>query len=308
MKRILIAYDGSPGAEAALLDAPNCGFVNDVEVRVMAVADVWVPPGPDTSEASFPNEIAAARGEARREAEEALALAQSTAAEGARKLGAKTAGWRISPLARSDSPAWAIIAEGRRWPADLIVVGSHGRSLLERFFLGSISSKVAAEASCSVRIHRSRKGNRTGPPSLLVALDGSEDGTKAAEEVAGREWPAGTEVELLTVIDQKVKIKALSGNAGSALTPRAWAERMLRPHEEALKRAGLKVQSHILEGDSKRTILQEAESREASCVFLGARGLEHGNRLYLGTLASAIATRAPCPVEIVRRHGLANEL
>src|SRR5687768_8416740 len=131
MKRVLIGYDGSPGAEAALLDAPNCGFVKDVEARVMAIADVWMPPD-STNEPSFPNEIAAARGEARRETEEALALANNTAAEGARKLGAKAPGWRVSPLARSDSPAWAIIEEARKWPADLIVVGSHGRSLLER--------------------------------------------------------------------------------------------------------------------------------------------------------------------------------
>ena len=39
---------------------------------------------------------------------------------------------------------------------DLIVVGSHGRSALGRFMLGSVSQKVVTEAHCSVRVARGR--------------------------------------------------------------------------------------------------------------------------------------------------------
>lgn len=51
-------------------------------------------------------------------------------------------------------PKSAILDEARDWGADLIVVGSHGMSGIERFVLGSVSQAVASHARCSVEIVR----------------------------------------------------------------------------------------------------------------------------------------------------------
>lgn len=48
----------------------------------------------------------------------------------------------------------AIIENAANWDADLIVMGSHGRGSVERFFLGSVSLAVLAQAHCSVAIVR----------------------------------------------------------------------------------------------------------------------------------------------------------
>lgn len=45
-----------------------------------------------------------------------------------------------------------IIQRAMSWPADLIVMGSHGRTGLERFLLGSVSQAVVSHAPCSVEI------------------------------------------------------------------------------------------------------------------------------------------------------------
>ena len=47
-----------------------------------------------------------------------------------------------------------IIDSAEEWPADLIVVGSHGRDTLMRFLLGSVAESVARHANCSVEIVR----------------------------------------------------------------------------------------------------------------------------------------------------------
>jgi len=54
----------------------------------------------------------------------------------------------------SGIPKVVIIDDAKKWGADLIVVGSHGRTGLDRFLLGSVSEAVARHAACSVEIVR----------------------------------------------------------------------------------------------------------------------------------------------------------
>lgn len=46
----------------------------------------------------------------------------------------------------------SIVDEAERWQADLLIVGSHGRKGLERFFLGSVAERVAHRCQCSIEI------------------------------------------------------------------------------------------------------------------------------------------------------------
>ena len=51
-------------------------------------------------------------------------------------------------------PKSKIIDAAEQWHADLIVLGSHGRTGLERFLMGSVSDAVARHAPCSVEVVR----------------------------------------------------------------------------------------------------------------------------------------------------------
>jgi len=48
-----------------------------------------------------------------------------------------------------------IIDLAKSWPADLIVMGSHGRKGMSRLFLGSVAEEVLKDAPCSVEIVKS---------------------------------------------------------------------------------------------------------------------------------------------------------
>jgi nucleotide-binding universal stress UspA family protein len=68
------------------------------------------------------------------------------------------AGCRLAVIAErpvyEDRPYQVILHEPESWNADLIVVGSHGRTGFDRVVMGSVSEAVALHAKCSVETIR----------------------------------------------------------------------------------------------------------------------------------------------------------
>jgi nucleotide-binding universal stress UspA family protein len=203
--------------------------------------------------------------------------------------------------------AWAITRTAREFNAELIVVGSHGRSMLERLFLGSVAQKVAVEAHCSVRICKTPPSDANRPLTILVALDGSKDSEAAVRGILQRHWPLGTSFKLITVMDDRLE-SAVAWPGGYAdqwvlehdRNVQESVCRMVEKRAAELYGAGLKVDTHIYHGEPKQALLNAARDLAADCIFIGANGLHHEGRPSLGAVASAIATRAHCTVEIVR--------
>ncbi len=64
------------------------------------------------------------------------------------------AGFKVSTSVATGDAKAVIVEEAAEWKADLIVLGSHGRTGLERFLLGSVSEAIAHDTRCSVEIVR----------------------------------------------------------------------------------------------------------------------------------------------------------
>ncbi len=307
MKRILIAYDGSPCSDEMLEDLLHAGLPAELDVTVVCVADVWLPPDPDLAESPLPDQITKSVRKGRAMALEEVATSHALAESACGRLKKRFPKWRVYPRAFADSPSWGIVKEAGACKSDLIILGSHGRSAFGRFWLGSVAQKVAAEAYCSVRIARCGNKSVNSLPRMLVAVDGSEDSQAAALAVALRPWPYETEFRVVAVVDPKLETAAVWPAVdahlwmpGKGKRPDDWVGSMVEHFAQKLRDAGLKVQTDIFEGDPKQVLLREAETWQADCIFLGARGLNHGQRVFLGSCASAVAARASCSVEIVR--------
>ena len=215
--------------------------------------------------------------------------------------------WVVTPLACGDSPSWAVVQKANDWSADLVVVGAHSHTALERVFLGSVAQRAMAEAHCSVRVARPSWGAGRKGLSIMIAVDGSSYSENAVREVAKRKWPGDANFSLVSVID--TRMQTLMGWPG--LYEDRWAKHHFRDASDwigrlvehlgcELRKGGLAVETHIFEGEPKKVLLKQADKWKADCLFVGAHGLQHGRRLFLGSLATAVATRAPCSVEIVR--------
>lgn len=84
----------------------------------------------------------------------ALKAAENTVENAAKILHTKNPSLTITTAAIGGKPKSIILEEAETFGADLIIVGSHGHGIIERFLLGSVSLAVALHAKCSVEIVR----------------------------------------------------------------------------------------------------------------------------------------------------------
>lgn len=311
--RVLVAYDGSPCADAALDDLTHAGLPKKGEVLVMSVAEVWLPPPPPSAYEILETAITSNLVGLQRKymaASQAVKDADEMAAKAAERIQANFPDWKVRHESVWGSPGWELFAKSEQWKADLIVAGSHGRNMLGRFFLGSISQWLLNEARCSVRVARGKLDEPDFPVRLLLALDGSRGSQKALEQIAARNWPAKSEVLVVTV-DQPLELTVV----GSLAPPlrrsvvsfnKAEHKRLQRFVDAAarkLKSAGLRAMADAREGDPKKVLVQIAEDWRADCIFVGATGLtDRLGKFLIGSTAAAVAARAHCSVEVVRKR------
>ena len=309
--KILIAYDGSSCSEAAIDDFVRAGLPETGEFRVMSVAEVWLPPENSSewdAETSDPylKEISRIHLE---KSKIAVAEVETLANHAAQRLRKMFPGWTVSAEATTGSPAWEVLTKADTYKPDLIVAGSHGHSALGRLFLGSISQKILTEAHCSVRVARGRIEVDPTPVRILVGLDGSKGAEAAVEVVASRNWPEECEVRLLAVSDPLTP--SLIGRFVPPIADlvdevnkdeREWLQKLADPALQKLKEAGLTASILIEAGNPKQILVEEAESWNADAIFVGAN--RSGSRIesfLLGSVSSAVAARAHCSVEVVRK-------
>ena len=332
--KLLIAYDGSDGAKAAIDDLRRAGLPDDVEARVLCVADVFphlAAPGAASGDAApvlreIAKQEAMTRIGARAAAvaKQAVADAAGVAEEGAARVRELFPTWRTDAHSVGDSPHWGVIKAAHAWNADLIVVGATGRSALQRLMLGSVSRTILTHATCSVRVGRRGEVSsgthafvpvaETSPASqtsakpirLVLGIDRSAGAATAVAAVAARRWPSETEVAIVTAIDlQLTTALPMILSPGEELPMEAGDEETLVTkslHRVAreLSEAGLRVTPVIARGSPKRVLLAEAEARHADCIFVGATGLTRAERLLIGSVSASVANHAHCSVEIVR--------
>jgi len=135
--------------------------------------------------------------------------------------------------------------------------------------------------------------------NILLAVDASSTSQAAVDQVAARPWPAGSLVQVLTVVEN-LEPWAL-GSMAEEIDARA--RRVAEGAAKRLLSHGLKAQSTVAKGDPKTVILDHAAAMHAELIVLGASGLSAVERFLLGSVSRAVLRFAPCSVALVRQTG-----
>ena len=304
--KVLIGYDGTPGAEAVIRDLEFAGLPAVAEACLMVAIPPVLPmealAHDPTGTAWFP--IYAETGEEKARVDAALALGR----KGSESVRARFPDWDVKVEARFEPPAQSLLEFAEKWKPHLIAVGSHGWSWLGRALLGSTAEKILAHADANVRLCHPRAERQAGPPRIVAAIDGSWDCRQAIEEIGNRAWPAGTRIKLVAARELVAWTGVMADAAGTGMRTEngdpgrwTWMEKYQKEMVARLRSQGLDASAVILEGDPRHILLIEAEAIHADCLFMGRRGVTGFKRLLLGSVSGAVASHAPCSVEIIRK-------
>jgi len=139
--KILVALDDSKSSEAALNAILSQFRPQDTQVRVVHVLQPIAVSAPPQMSAKYAPELE----ELGKQARELLERAANTL---------RAAGFQADFALEKGDIRLRITDVAAEWNADLIVLGSHGRSGIPRLLLGSVAEFVARNAGCSVEIVR----------------------------------------------------------------------------------------------------------------------------------------------------------
>lgn len=142
---ILLAMDGSTASQAALDEVLRRTWPQASTVRVVSAVQWYVPPAAEFVPAAATTEEVM---------QQHLAEAERLARQAADRIA--STGLSAEAVARQGDARTVILDEATEWPADLIVMGSHGHTGLKRLLLGSVAQAVVAHAPCSVEVVRRR--------------------------------------------------------------------------------------------------------------------------------------------------------
>lgn len=140
IRRILLATDLSPASDGAALQALDLAHDLAAELLIVSVIDPGSLRLPGGRFGARVDQVRASREMA----------AQELVSRG------RAGGVRVNFLIWEGDPGEAIVDAARSEQVDLVVVGSHGRSGVGRFFIGSVSDHVVRHAHCPVLVVRAR--------------------------------------------------------------------------------------------------------------------------------------------------------
>jgi nucleotide-binding universal stress UspA family protein len=193
----------------------------------------------------------------------------------------------------------------------LLVVGSQGLDAIDRFLLGSVSTKLIQHAACPVLVV---KGEAVPLRRITLAIDGSDASAKALKFVLrkfqpdrsirkGRRVPIHVSVvhviapHPLAPIDVGTTIPWIKQRG---LKVKETGRRLVEQSARKLIKAGFTAEALCRLGNPAGKIMKVAAQQHAELIVMGAKGLADIDRFLLGSVSTRVVQHAHCAVLVVR--------
>lgn len=282
---ILVPTDGSVAAQRATEHALSLAERFDADVHALGVVDLSQAAGPFDAGGLDKDFVDRLRTAAEDDVE--AVGDQVTRAD------------RFHEAVEEGAPSSAILEYVEDHDIDLVVMGTHGRTGLKRFVLGSVTEHVLRESPVPVLATRASEDPPTLPyQNVLVPTDGSDCATGAVEHALSIASACDATLHALNVVDDA----AIMGSPGGAL-PSGYLDNLESFGEEATKtlaatasEEGVEVETAVEHGRPGKGIESYGENHNIDLVVMGTHGRSGVERFLLGSTTEEVIRNGSFPV------------
>lgn len=296
--KLLLAIDDSVHSEKAVEALCHIEWLRGSELKLLNVVkpmDYLLPFGTDDTEG--------------KEAE--LTKARSAWLDQmSEKISSKLPALKMSHEVKFGDTRFVIINTAVADSAELIVMGSQGRTGVERFILGSVSCSVVEYAPCPVLIIKGEPEAWGDFERIFVAFDGSAYSHDAIDWTIDHHWAPNTKVHIVMTLPEFDTADAQNvSQVESGVLKAQWtiinakAMDMLKEAAEEIGRTVGRenVTIEALPGDPRTELLKAATRFGANLIIMGSRGRTGLTKFLLGSVSLHMANHSTVPIVIVRR-------
>jgi nucleotide-binding universal stress UspA family protein len=301
MNRIVYATDLSSTSEPAWGEAQRLGRLFKAEILLLHVV---APPFVVPVEGYFPPGLY----------EELLRNTRHDAENGLDRLLGSVAGSGLKVRIRLEEggpPASRILEVAAQEAADLLVVGTHSRTGLQRTVLGSVADRLARQATCPVLTVRPipERAPRREIRRICYATDFSPTARAAWPWAVAIASAAGAEVDLVHVTFEPVADRHLPADTIGRMAQLLREQGQIEV-ERFLERSTLpreRIHVRLSAGVPADQIIHQAQEQAADLIVMGTHGWSGIVRWMLGSVAHHVIQTAPCPVLTIAPASLAEQ-
>ena len=210
----------------------------------------------------------------------------------------------VSQVLAQGYPEEALCSAADQLRADLTIVGTHGRTGLGWFFLGSVAQHVVRSSRSDVIVARREVAGAGGFRRILVATDLSPAADRALDRAVEL---AASDAEIHVL--HFYHLRAVGWSEGDYAFPadverglarelEAAGEKLLEPRRRP---GGPRLVFHLLHGSPIPGVVHWLERHDFDLAVLGSHGRRGFRRAVLGSVAEAVVRRSPCSVLVA--HG-----
>ncbi|MBK7422603.1 MAG: universal stress protein [Propionivibrio sp.] len=287
MKRILAATDFSALGDAAIHRAAFLAAREDSELAIVhAMPSSSVLDDVFGADGNLPGRMRAVSGD------RLAALVDAATQTGARRVRAEIA---------EGSAQRALADAAESFHPDLVVIGAHGKGLLQQFFLGGTASRILARAACPVLVARSEPAGDYRQALAAVDLGPRSEAVLRASIIVAARAHVTVAHAYQAPFEAKLRYKGFSAED---------IARYSEPEAQAAQRSvaallaepvftGLDLKIRIVHGHPNPALFDIANDLGADLIVAGKHGGSRLEESVMGSITRLLAYHAPCDVLVV---------
>jgi len=210
-------------------------------------------------------------------------------------------GINLESIICEGDPADTLVGIAHAKKADLIALGTHGRSSIKKLIMGSVTSGVIGKATCDVLVvKKADKGWSGRYSSILLPFDGSGPSMKALEQACRISVMDGSAVSVLYVVPRYEEMVEFFRSSAIQDSLMKEAQKITASAVELAAKKGVKVKVLIGNGDVSSKISETAIREKSDLIIMGSHGWGGVNKAYIGSTTERLIMHANSPILVVR--------